>query len=105
MMIKQYGEKAANEIIKYSYENSTDPTKEVLPPSVPLLVPEKQNRNVYQQQLTQIRQYNESMLRANSNQRMIPQNVNKFSPAYSKIIAARPKATASANIRLGGVYF
>jgi hypothetical protein len=61
--------------------------------------------NVYQQQLTQIRQYNESMLRANSNQRMIPQNVNKFSPAYSRIIAARPKATASANIRLGGVYF
>ena len=104
-MIKQYGENAANEIIKYSYENSTDPTKEVLPPSVPLLVPEKQNRNVYQQQLTQIRQYNESMLRANSNQRMIPQNVNKFSPAYSRIIAARPKATASANIRLGGVYF
>jgi hypothetical protein len=104
-MINQYGEKAANEIIKYSYENSTDPTKEVLPPSVPHT--EKQNMNVYQQltQLTQIRQYNESMLRANSNQRMIPQNVNKFSPAYSRIIAARPKATASANIRLGGVYF
>jgi len=35
---------------------------------------------------------------------MIPQNINKFSPAYSRIIAAKPKAATSATIRLGGVY-
>ena len=34
----------------------------------------------------------------------IPQNVNKYSPAYARIIAAKPRATTSANIRLGGVY-
>jgi hypothetical protein len=98
-MIQQYGKKAADEIIEYSYENSTDPTKEVLPPSIP-----SPNINVYQQQLKQIQQYNEAMMRTNSKQRIIPQNVNKFSPDYSRIIAAKPKATASANIRLGGVY-
>jgi len=40
----------------------------------------------------------------NSKTRIIPPNINKFSPAYSRIIAAKPKASASANIRLGGVY-
>ena len=44
------------------------------------------------------------MMRTNSNQRIIPQNINKYSPAYSNIIAAKPKASVSANIRLGGVY-
>jgi hypothetical protein len=32
-----------------------------------------------------------------------PQNVNIFSAEYARYIGARPKATASANIRLGGV--
>ena len=44
------------------------------------------------------------MRQMNSNERIIPKNINKFSPAYSRIIAAKPKATSSANIRLGGVY-
>jgi hypothetical protein len=44
------------------------------------------------------------MQQFNSKTRIIPPNINKFSPAYSRIIAAKPKATASANIRLGGVY-
>ena len=34
-MVQKYGEQAANEIIQYSYENSTDPTKEVIPPFMP----------------------------------------------------------------------
>jgi hypothetical protein len=54
--------------------------------------------------LAQIQQYNQLMQQFNSKTRIIPQNINKFSPAYSRIIAAKPKATASANIRLGGVY-
>ena len=115
-MVQQYGEKRATEIINYSYENSTDPTKEVIPPPPPPPPPPTtslyhppipiapQNISVYQQQLLQIQQYNESMRQMNSNQRIIPQNVNKFSPAYSRIIAVKPKATSSASIRLGGVY-
>ena len=31
---KQYGKQKANEIIEYSYNNSTDPTKHVVPPNV-----------------------------------------------------------------------
>ena len=44
------------------------------------------------------------MREMNSSNRIIPQNINKFSPAYSRIIAAKPKASISATIRLGGVY-
>ena len=101
-MIQQYGEKKANEIIEYSYTNSVDPTKEVIPPSPPQNM-NNINNNI-QQQLIKIQKYNEAMREMNSNNRIIPQNVNKFSPAYSRIIAAKPKAAISANIRLGGVY-
>jgi hypothetical protein len=77
-MIKQYGKNAAEEIIKYSYENSIDPTKEIIPPS-----PQKQIN-------PQLQKYNLS--------------INKFSPEYARIMGVKPKATPSANIRLGGVY-
>jgi hypothetical protein len=107
-MIQQYGEKKANEIIEYSYTNSVDPTKEVIPPSPPHNMNNMNNmnniNNNIQQQLIKIQKYNEAMREMNSNNRIIPQNVNKFSPAYSRIIAAKPKAAISANIRLGGVY-
>jgi hypothetical protein len=69
-----------------------------MPPSPP------QNNNSVHQKLMQIQKYNEAMREMNSNNRMIPQNINKFSPAYSRIIAAKPKASTSATIRLGGVY-
>ena len=107
-MIKQYGEKKANEIIQYSYDNSTDPTKEVIPPEGQQSQNQNTNNysnlNSHEQQLQLIQRYNEAMSRINSNQRIIPPNVNKFSPAYARIIGAKPKATTSANIRLGGVY-
>ena len=124
-MIQKYGKEKANEIIEYSYNNSTDPTKEVMPPTPPpsrqskiqsrqnIQQPNIQQSNIQQsniqqsniqQQLNKIQQYNESLRNVNSNQRIYPQNVNKFSPAYARIIAAKPKATSSANIRLGGVY-
>jgi len=77
-MIKQYGKNAAEEIIKYSYENSIDPTKEIIPPS-----PQKQIN-------PQLQKYR--------------LNINKFSPEYARIMGVKPKATPSANIRLGGVY-
>jgi len=97
-MIQKYGKNDAEKIIQYSYENSTDPTKEILPP------PPSLQKNDNQELLNQIQKYNEAMRLMNSEQRIIPQNVNKFSPAYSRIIAVKPKATTSANIRLGGVY-
>jgi hypothetical protein len=64
----------------------------------------QQNMTNIQQQLLKIQKYNEAMREMNSSNRIIPQNINKFSPAYSRIIAAKPKASISANIRLGGVY-
>jgi hypothetical protein len=111
-LINQYGEKDAEEIIQYSYDNSTDPTMAVLPPQMNQVNQFSQsNQNPYQvhqqqtqQQLYEIQKYNELMQQMNSSQRIIPPNVNKFSPAYSRIIASQPKARSSVNIRLGGVY-
>jgi len=122
-MIEQYGKTKAEEIIEYSYENSTDPTMEVIPPQHQYqqqmqYQPNQQLQQIQQihqhqqllyqkqhiDQVSQIQRYNEYMRQINSNQRIIPHNINKFSPAYSRIIASKPKASSSANIRLGGVY-
>ena len=104
-MIQKYGEKKANEIIQYSYANSTDPTKEVMPPTPPSMhISTTQNINNHEQRLKLLQQYNQAINRINSNQIIIPPNVNKFSPAYARIIGAKPKASPSATIRLGGVY-
>jgi hypothetical protein len=91
-MIQQYGQEKAEEIIEYSYNNSTDPTRPVLPPQQHL------------QHLQQRQQQHPNHQRPQSAVTQYPPNVNKFSPAYARIIGAKPKATASANIRLGGVY-
>ena len=93
-MIQQYGQEKAEEIIEYSYNNSTDPTRPVLPP-------QQQHPN---QHLQQRQQPHPNHQRPQSAVTQYPPNVNKFSPAYARIIGAKPKATASANIRLGGVY-
>ena len=98
-MIQEYGKAKAEEIIEYSFNNSTDPTVAVMPPPRPPLKTPNNNAS-----LAQIQQYNQLMQQFNSKTRIIPPNINKFSPAYSRIIAAKPRATASANIRLGGVY-
>ncbi len=114
-MINEYGKERAQEIIDYSYENSVDPTMPVVPPQSSQQASSQQVKqekqlvqqqliNHYQKQLVQIQQYNQLMQQMNSNKRIIPPNINKFSPAYSRIIAAKPKAGTSANIRLGGVY-
>jgi hypothetical protein len=110
-MIQEYGKTKAEEIIEYSFNNSVDPTVAIMPP------PQHQQQQQQQQQqhqqhqqqinaisLAQIQQYNQLMQQLNSKTRIIPPNINKFSPAYSRIIAAKPKAGKSANIRLGGVY-
>jgi hypothetical protein len=78
-LISQYGENVAAQIIEYSYENSVDPNKPVIPPHI--------------QNYTHIRRNQPNQI-----------NTNKYSPAYAGIIGSKPRATASANIRLGGVY-
>jgi hypothetical protein len=106
-MIQEYGKAKADEIIEYSYTNSVDPTIAVMPPprqSLPRQPPPRQQIDPNNASLAQIQQYNQLMQQFNSKTRIIPPNINKFSPAYSRIIAAKPKASASANIRLGGVY-
>jgi hypothetical protein len=106
-MVSQYGEKLANEIIEYSYENSTDPTTELMPPTLPQTPQTRQTNNQPNNTLTiqqKIQQFNEAMRRSNLNQRIVPPNINKYSPEYAKLIAAKPRASASANIKLGGVY-
>ena len=67
---KKYGTKYTEQIIQYSYYNSSDPTKEILPPSI-----EKNSKSM----LNKIQQYNESMRNINSSQRIIPTNINKYS--------------------------
>lgn len=54
--------------------------------------------------LNRIKKYNEILKYQNSNKQIVSPNVNKFSPVYSKVIGQKPKASKSANIRLGGVY-
>jgi hypothetical protein len=105
-MIQEYGQAKAEEIIEYSYTNSVDPTVAVMPPSPPINHNQIQghNQNQGRASLAQIQQYNQLMQQMNSNTRIIPPNINKFSPAYSRIIAAKPRASKSANIGLGGVY-
>jgi hypothetical protein len=101
-LIRQYGQQGAEQIINYSYDNSVDPTVAVIPPHL-----QKQNQGQNQNQrlqIAQIQQYNQLMQQFNSKTRIIPPNINKFSPAYSRIIAAKPRATVSANINLGGIY-
>jgi hypothetical protein len=131
-LVKQYGKEGAQKIIEYNSENSKDPTKILIPPNLQIYTNNyinKQNNNFvntntntnnninsnsntdtntntnpYQVHLHLIQKYNESMRQANSNNRLVPQNINKYSPDYAKIIAAKPRASVSANIRLGGVY-
>jgi hypothetical protein len=104
-LIETYGQRKADEIIEYSYNNSTDPTMAVMPPPPPPATFRNVTGPTPQQiQIQKIQQYNEMMRQQNSNARMIPPNMNKFSPAYARIIAAKPKAGKSANIRLGGLY-
>jgi hypothetical protein len=102
-MIQQYGKERAEEIIEYSYENSTDPTQEILPPSM-IRMNSSLQRAPTDNHLYTVQKYNETLQQMNSNHRIIPPNINKFSSAYSRIIAAKPKATTSANIKLGGIY-
>lgn len=97
-MVQEYGETKAEEIIKYSYENSIDPTQPVMPP-----------HHHHHHRRNNINKHNQHHIHhqeppTQQKQLLIPPNINKFSPAYARIIGAKPKASPSANIKLGGVY-
>jgi hypothetical protein len=94
-MIRQYGKQRAEEIIQYSYDNSTDPTKEMMPPT------SLANANTQQQLASKIHQY---IQKINTGSLNSAQQINKYSAEYARSIGAKPRATASANIRLGGVF-
>lgn len=85
-LISQYGENVAAQIIEYSYENSVDPNKPVIPPHI------------------NINKYNYNRVPTNQQNQINQTNTNKYSPAYAGIIGSKPRATTSANIRLGGLY-
>ena len=131
-MIQQYGAENAQKIIDYSYNNSVDPNTPVIPPdmqnihSQPQSHPQHHHANLNQvhnthinphrnmstqilsskieSQLVQIQRYNEHMKKINSNHRIEPPGINKFSPEYARIIGAKNRASKSANVKLGGVY-
>ena len=105
-LIREFGEKKANEIIKYNY-NNTGENKDNFKTN------DEAKNQVYNdirkitekaKTLLEIQKYNELMRQRNSSYRIIPPNVNKFSPAYSRIIAAKPRASSSVkNIKMGGL--
>jgi hypothetical protein len=75
-MERTYGKEKANEIIQYSYLESKDPTKEVIPPQMRVRRQPQTNKHP----------------------------INKYAPGYAAAAGIRPRARTSANIRLGGVY-
>lgn len=119
-MIKKYGEKTAKEIIDYSYENSIDPTKEVIPPSLTNPATHQSvstHQNIHQDSLNQILQKYTQAIRQqsvpyhpNPRQQSVPyqppnpNNLNKYSPEYARAMGVKPRATTSTSIRLGGLY-
>lgn len=54
--------------------------------------------------LLHIKKINEQHRNNNSNTRIIPPGINKYSPEYAQYIAPNRRIGISANIRLGGVY-
>jgi hypothetical protein len=116
-LVREFGEQKANEIIKYNYNNSGENNNNNngnLKYSHQYQEAKNQNQNQNYNEIgrisekakiiLEVQKYNELMRQRNSSHRIIPPNVNKFSPAYSRIIAAKPRATSSVkNIRMGGL--
>lgn len=98
--VSQYGASQAEKLVEYNYQHSVDPTRPVLGGATN--VPPPTHRRPLSSP-AEIQRYNESMRNTGSSHRIIPPGLNKFSPSYAKILAVKPRATASAHIRLGGV--
>ena len=57
------------------------------------------NNNIIQRPPVQYQNFVQQPMRPN-----IPPNINKYSPQYAAYIGAKPRAQASARVKLGGIY-
>ncbi len=97
-MINMYGKEKAEQIIKYSYNNSRDPNTPVMPPEFL-----RQPQNISHANINVKGRY-ENKTKINLHPKYggkLP--ANKFSPEYARYIGQKPRATTSANIGMGGV--
>jgi hypothetical protein len=118
-MIKKYGHEKTEEIIQH---NLNLPNKFIDTQSSKINNNEESinNKNINDEKknnfdialqsfknnynLLQIKKINEKYRNNNSNTRIIPPGINKYSPEYAQYIAPNRRVGISANIRLGGVY-
>jgi hypothetical protein len=100
-MIQQYGNEQTEEIIQNNL-NSTNQTNNLPNNKNNFDVALQSFKNKYN--LLQIKKINEQNRKYNSNARIIPPGINKYSPEYAQYIAPTRQVSKSANIRLGGVY-
>jgi hypothetical protein len=116
-MIKKYGSDKTEEIIQNNLHSSNQPHSSNQSLKVnydqeknEILDKRKNNFDVALQSLKnkynllQIKKINEKNRTNNSNVRIIPPGINKYSPEYAQYIAPNKQSNKSANIRLGGVY-
>ena len=128
-MIQKYGQKKTEEIIQYnlnssnqSLETSSNQSLETQTLNIDnnkkCLINDKSNNNNEKKNnfdvaiqslknkynLLQIKKINEHYRNNNSNSRIIPPGINKYSREYAQYIAPNKNVGISANIRLGGVY-
>jgi hypothetical protein len=100
-MIQQYGNEQTEEIIQNNL-NSANKTNNLPNNKNNFDVALQSFKNKYN--LLQIKKINEQNRKYNSNARIIPPGINKYSPEYAQYIAPTRQVSKSANIRLGGVY-
>jgi hypothetical protein len=115
-MIEKYGNEKTEEIIQNNLKLSSQSLKEnnnEESNNNKKVDNEKKNnfevalqsfKNKYNLSLLQIKKINEQHRNNNSNARIIPPGINKYSPEYANYIAPNRRVGISANIRLGGVY-
>lgn len=115
-MFQRYGHEKTEEIIQNNL-NSTSQFLETQPSNIDadeeLVINNNLKKNNFdvalqsfknKYNLLQIKKINEKHRNNNSNTRIIPPGINKYSPEYTQYIAPNRRIGVSANIRLGGVY-
>lgn len=101
-MIQKYGNEQTEEIIQnnLNYANQTNNLSNNNKNNFDVAIQSFKNKY----NLIQIKKMNEQNRRINSQTRIVPPGINKYSPEYAQYIAPNNRANKSANIRLGGVY-
>jgi hypothetical protein len=115
-MIKKYGHERTEEIIQNNL-NSSNKSSEFqisnIDDNEEFVINNNLKKNNFdiaiqsfknKYNLLQIKKINERHRDNNSNKRIIPPGINKYSPEYAQYIAPNRRVGISANIRLGGLY-